>query len=354
MRTEARGLVPILLALGIGLAGALAFVWARLPLPWMLGPMLANLIACLLHAPVRGPSPIRPYVVVVIGVMLGAGFTPALLEQIGAWSLSLAALTLYLAACAAITVPFYRRVGGLDPATAYFAGMPGGLSEMVEIGRTAGADERAIALAHTARIVLVVFLVAFWFRWVEGLALGDRAAMGTPLAEVPARELTLLTLAGVVGFVLGRLTRLPAPALIGPMLASAVLHLAGLSTSRPPAEFVNGAQLFLGTIIGCRFAGTAAGRIGRAFAMSLGATALMLVLTAIFALTLAALTGQDTLQAVLAFAPGGLAEMSLVALATGSGVAYVATHHMARIVLVILCAPLAYRLVAHAAGKDRP
>jgi uncharacterized membrane protein AbrB (regulator of aidB expression) len=50
-------------------------------------------------------------------------------------------------------------------------------------------------------------------------------------------------------------------------------------------------------------------------------------------------------QVLLAYAPGGLSEMSLVALATGAEVAFVALHHVVRIVMVILAAPLAFRLL---------
>jgi uncharacterized protein len=46
---------------------------------------------------------------------------------------------------------------------------------------------------------------------------------------------------------------------------------------------------------------------------------------------------------MLAYAPGGLAEMSIVALALHYEVAFVAAHHVARISVVVLCAPLAER-----------
>ena len=47
---------------------------------------------------------------------------------------------------------------------------------------------------------------------------------------------------------------------------------------------------------------------------------------------------------LLAYAPGGLAEMSLVALGIGSDVAFVATHHIIRIAIIIILGPTAFRL----------
>ncbi len=330
----------IALALSFGASAGAFFNWATLPLPWMLGPMIANTLAAVLRLPVASPARVRPYVVVVIGVMLGSGFTPALYDHLDAWMVSFAFLAAYLAISGAITIPYYRRVAGFDRVTSYFAGMPGGLNEMMTIGRDMGGDDRAIALAHASRIVVVVALVAIWFRLIQGVELSDRSQFGVPLADIPSMELVVLVAAGVTGFYIGRALRLPAPGLLGPMLVSAAVHLAGLTTSPPPQELVIVAQVFLGTIIGCRFAGTPPGTIMRAILLSVGATVLMLAVTFVFAGAFHGLFEQSFAQVVLAYSPGGLAEMSLVALAMDADVAYVASHHLVRISLVILMAPL--------------
>ncbi len=339
-------------ALALGLAGGLLFNWLGAPLPWMLGPMILNTIAAVLNAPIRPPIRVRPYVVVVIGVMLGAGFKPEVISQAGDWVLSFTFLGLYLAVSCVLVVPFYRRFGGFDTVTAYFAGMPGGLNEMILIGRDFGGDDARIALAHAARIVIVVSLIAVWFRLVAGYDLGDRSQFGVAFSDIPALDLAVLLACGVVGFYLGPLLRLPAPTLIGPMLVSAVAHLAGLASNPPPSELVLVAQLILGTIIGCRFVGSKARDIGHALLLSLGATLIMLTVTVVFAVLFHELFGQTTEQVLLAYSPGGLAAMSLVALAMNAEVAYVASHHVVRITMVILVAPLVFRwLQARAARK---
>lgn len=335
----------VILALSLGIVGGLVFNWAKAPLPWMLGPMVFNTIAAVLRLPIRGPVIVRPYVVVVIGVLLGAGFTPALFSQLQAWGVSLAFLAVYLVVSGCIVVPYYRYVAGFDKVTAYFAGMPGGLNEMILIGRDAGGDESKIALAHSARIVIVVALVAVWFRLIAGFDLGDRSQFGKSFAVIPWSDLAILVGCGVLGFFLGRRLHLPAPTLLGPMILSAAAHLTGLSQNPPPSEAVIVAQIFLGTIIGCRFVGSAIRDIGRALLVSLGATLIMLMITIVFTIVLHDYFGQPTEQVLLAYSPGGLAEMSLVAVAMNAEVAYVAIHHVIRISLVVLCAPLIFRLM---------
>ena len=167
-------LIPrIALTLLLGLMGGVLFFWLTLPLPWMLGALTVTLIAAVANAPIQAPERLRNPVVAIIGVLLGSGFTPELVEQVGAWGWSLGALAAYLVVAAALVVPYYRRFGGFDSVTAYFAGMPGGLTEMVTLGRAAGADDRKIVLAHAARIVVVVALIAFWFRVIEGQSVGS-------------------------------------------------------------------------------------------------------------------------------------------------------------------------------------
>lgn len=335
-------LPPVLLAIAIGAAGGAAFNWLTMPLPWLLGPMVFNTVAAVVRAPILPPTAVRPYVVVVIGVMLGSGFSAEIIRQAGDWLMSMGFLAAYLLVSGALTVPYYRRVGGLDWVTAYFAGMPGGLNEMVLIGKDMGGDDRRIVLAHASRIFIVVCLIAVWFRLIAGLDLGNRAQFGVPFSAIAPADMAILAGCGIAGFFLGRLLRLPAPTLVGPMLVSAGVHIAGLSGSPPPAELVIVAQIFLGTILGCRFIGADAKSIGRAILLSLGATFIMLAVTLIFAVLFHGLFGQPVEQVLLAYSPGGLAEMSLVALAMNAEVAYVASHHIVRIAIVILVAPLVF------------
>jgi uncharacterized membrane protein AbrB (regulator of aidB expression) len=50
------------------------------------------------------------------------------------------------------------------------------------------------------------------------------------------------------------------------------------------------------------------------------------------------------LEAFLAFAPGGQAEMVVLTLVAGADLAFVVTHHLVRLIVVILGAPIFARL----------
>lgn len=315
-----------------------------LPLPWMLGALCVTMTAAVARLPVAGPIRIRPAVVAVIGVLLGSRFTPEVVDQAAQAAVTVAILLVYLALVAVVVVPFYRFVGRQDWTTAYFAGMPGGLSEMIELGEAKGADVPAIVLAHSLRIVVTIGLMALLFRFGLGHEVGTGATQPTE-APLGAVDALVLAACAVVGAVLGTRLRLPAPTFLGPLILSAAVHLVGWTESVPPALLVNAAQVALGTMLGCRFQGIVPGVLARAGMLSLGATGLTLALAGLGAVAMLELAGVGIDQALLALAPGGLTEMGLIALAINADVAFVALHHVLRILVVIVVAPLALPLL---------
>ena len=327
--------------LAAGTAGGAVFAWFNLPLAWMLGAMVATTVASLGGARVHVPGPWRSIMLAIIGVMIGANFTPEIVEQARAWPLTIGCLVIYLAILIGILFIYFRRVVGLDAPTAYFSAAPGGLSEMVLTGGAMGGDDRTIALIHATRILLVVLLIPFWFRFMTGMTT-DLSAVGPSMGATSLGDLAVLAACAVVGVVAGRLVRLPAYRMAGPMLVSAVVHAAGLSESSPPAEIVAVAQVVVGSAVGARFTGVPVRRVFGLMAASVVSTAVMLGTAVAFALVLARATGFDWQSIFLVYAPGGTAEMSLIALSLGIEVAFVATHHVIRITLIVTVVPLLF------------
>jgi len=352
--TVADRLRGLALALVLGAGGGIVFHLLDLPLPWMLGSMTACTVAALSGAALSGvgphvPLPLRGAMIGVLGVMLGSAFTPELWGQVPRWSASLAVLFAAMAATTLLAMAYLRRVAGLDVVSAYFSAAPGGINEMVMTGGALGGDERAIAMIHALRILLIVFAIPVGFRLVTGVHGAPMSSAMGSLADLAAMDAALLAASGVGGWLVGRLIGLPAAGLTGPMAASAVLHLAGLTASHPPAELVVVAQVVTGAGLGSRFAGLRWGDVAATARVALGSTAIMIVVSAGAAGVLSAVSGLPFAQLLLAFVPGGIAEMCLIALSLGQDVAFVSTHHVLRVVMVIFAAPLVFRLAARMA-----
>ncbi len=301
--------------------------------------------ASVLRAPVQAPAQLRIVVIPVIGVMLGSAITPALFAHAGQWVATLVLMPVFLATAGFASISFYRRVGGYDATTAYFAAMPGGLNDMMILGGEAGGDERRIALAHSSRILLVVLFVGFFYGYVLDIRAGAGTRAVVAMSDFGPVEAAILLACAVAGVPLARWLRLPAAPMLGPMILSGAVHLAGVVSLPPPSILVIIAQIVLGTIIGCRFVGVSLTEVGRNLALGAVSSFLMLIVATGFAAVVARLGGIDVAQVFLAYSPGGLTEMSLLAIAMGQEPAYVSLSHLARIMLVIFGAPIAARLL---------
>jgi membrane AbrB-like protein len=343
-RTGIRQLNPPVLAftLVLGTAGGALFAWFQLPLAWMIGSMVICTTASMLGLPIKVPGGLRSGMIMILGIMLGSAFTPHIVDRLGEWAISLTGLALYIVSAAALGILFLRRVAHYDPVTAFFTATPGGLNEMTLVGAAMGGDDRTISVAHSARVILVVMTVPVFFQMFQGYHPGSRGPLGPALADIPAADLALLA-SCALGALVGRWLRLPAYMLLGPMLVSAAIHLAGLTTGKPPGVLIAAAQIVVGAGLGSRFSGVRIGRIAHTLVIASALTIMLLTITFAFSMVLNWMTGIPLPALVLAFAPGGLAEMSLVALALGVDAAFVSTHHIVRIILIVSLVPLTFR-----------
>ncbi len=333
----------VALGLGLAAAGGTAAAFAGLPLAWMLGALGATTAAALGGARVRVPGFLRTAMVAVLGIMLGSAFTPQVFADLGRWLYGPLVLIVYLALVAALGLVYFRRLAKFDPITAYFSAMPGGLSEMAVVGEALGGDARTISLVHSVRILLLVLTIPLYFRFVEGIEV-PALAPATSAAALGAVDAAVLVGCAVLGYLGARRLRLPAAPLVGPMVLSAAVHLGGITASAPPSPVVALAQVVVGGAVGCRFAGFGMERIWRDLRFGLGSAAGMIALTVALAAATSALTGSDPFAMALALAPGGLAEMSLIALALGADSVFVSAMHILRIAIIVTLAPLAARL----------
>jgi membrane AbrB-like protein len=332
------------MTLAIGIPGGALFYLLNLPLPWMLGAMAATTVAAISGVRVSLMPRLRLAFITILGVMLGSAFTPEVVKGIVLWLGSFAWLALYVVIATALIWLYYRRLARYDSVTAYFSAAPGGLNEMILAGGALGGDERRISMSHAARVLIAIFVLSFGYRWF-----GDYVPVVAPTLSGEAMnwlDWLLLTGCGVVGFAVARALRIPAYALVGPMVLSALVHALGITHSRPPIWLVAAAQVVVGAMVGSRFDGAAPIMVGKAMILAVFATAVLLVLAAVFGEAVEATLGIPFSAALLAFAPGGLAEMSLIALSLDIDAAYVSSHHIVRIFMIVLAAPFLFRLLS--------
>ncbi len=329
-----------LLTLALGASGGILFAALNIPLPWLLGALLFTMVGSFSGLKLALDNRIRNPALTVLGVSIGAALTPDLLERARDWWLSLSAMALFVVVASPLAILYCRRVMGFDSTSATFAGIPGGLSEMVFTGSSLGGDARRIALAHTGRLAMVLILIAPAMQFFADIEVVGARPGFSPWATLPLVDLSVLLGCVFAGAVVGRLLRFPNPFLLGPLLLSAVAHLLGLTSAAPPNWLLDIVQLLAGAYVGAQFANTRLGELLRTLTLSTLLTFALLGLAGLFAWSLSQVAGLPLAAVLLAFVPGGIAEMCLIAILLQVDPIFVAAHHLFRVVMIMIASPL--------------
>lgn len=332
---------PVISAFVVGLAGVGVFQNFNLPLPWLLGPITACLLAAMAGLPMRGIGVLNNAMRTILGVAVGATLTPAVMASFPAMLPTLVLVPAMVICVGLIGVPYFKRFCGYDFPTAYYASMPGGLQDMLLFGEEAGGNVRALSLIHATRVLVIVVALPFL---LKGLWQADLTnPPGAPAISIPVIELTIMVVCALIGWWVARRVGMFGASILGPLIFTAVVTLSGGLHYRPPAEAIWAAQFFIGMTIGCKYSGITAAEVRRDLTAGLGFCAILMVLTLIFVEAIYTLGLAPGMEALLSFAPGGQAELTVLALIVRADVAFVVAHHILRIFIVILGAPLIAR-----------
>ncbi|MEO0356746.1 MAG: AbrB family transcriptional regulator [Pseudomonadota bacterium] len=328
----------------IGLAGVGVFLGLHLPLPWLFGPMAFCLIAALLGADLKTVKPLGDAMRTILGIAVGATVTVAFLAGLPSLWATLIIVPLMVGVIGLVGVWYFKTVAGYDFPTAYYASMPGGLQDMIVFGEEAGGNVRAISLIHATRVLVIVVLLPLILTFVWDANL-DRPP-GAPIHTVGWDQLGIMAVCGLLGWQGAKRIGLFGASILGPMILAAIASLAGILTIRPPAEAIWAAQYFIAIGIGTKYAGITGAELRHDVASGLVFCLILLVLTAIVVEAVVLLDLATPIDAILSLAPGGQAELLVLALIVGADIGFILAHHLLRILVVILGAPLMARLFA--------
>jgi membrane AbrB-like protein len=327
--------------------GVWVFHFLALPLPWLLGPIIACLCAALLGMPMKSVPFLNNAMRSILGVAVGATFTTALVISMTGYWTTLMLVPIMVFVIGLVGVPYFHRLWGFDFATSYYSAMPGGLQDMLLFGEEAGGDVRALSLIQATRVMVIVVALPFILQGYWNVDLTNPP--GVPATSLPPSQLALMVVVGLAGWQIAKAVGLFGASILGPMILAGVMALMGVLQHRPPAEAIWAAQFFIGMTVGTIYAGVTGAEVRRDVTAALGFCVILLALSAAFVEGIHLFSLAPPMETLLAFAPGGQAEMTVLALIAGADMAFVISHHVLRIVTVIIGAPIAARLF-----KSRP
>jgi membrane AbrB-like protein len=281
----------------------------------------------------------------VVGAMVSAAITPDIVS-IFLHDAVLFSVVLGVTVLGAAALGWsISRFGLIPGATAVYGISPGAAGPMMLLGEAEGADVHLVAFMQYSRVLLVVLAAAFVARfWADAADLHPHGALW--LTPMHWRNLVTVLLLAALAQQAARLLRLPAWAVLGPMLLLSAVHAAGWLTIELPRWLLAAAYAVLGWYIGLGFRRDALLQVGRALAPVLGATLALMALCALLAWALARFAHVAPLTAYLATSPGGLDSVAIIAASTPRvDLSFVLALQSVRLLFVIGLAPLIARLV---------
>jgi len=336
------------LCLAVAATGGVIAGLLYIPLPYLLGSMAAAMAAAMLKWPIARPTglvvvPMR----ITLGVLIGSAVTPALFDDAAAILATAAIVPFYVIIAGAFGMFFYRKIAKFPRDQAFFCALPGGLLVMTTLADESGMDIKRISLAHALRITFVVISLPIMARIFLGVDTVDVSAVSASMFNTPLADMLMLLTAGVGGYYAAVKMGLPAAQIIGPLFPVAILHLAGLTNAKPPQEFINAAQIILGAYIGARFINENLSIVRSSLLYAAGHVVVLMGLSILLAFILSFVFELPMMDGVLSFAPGGLPENSLIALALGLDVSFIASVQVVRLLFISLVAPFFYLRIKH-------
>ena len=334
----------------IAAAGGFLFDLAKFPAGWIAGAMVFSAVAALAGRPLGLPQNLARTFFIVLGMSIGAVATPQTVAGMATWPLSIAAVTIAMGAVTLGTVAYLKRVHGWDTLTAVFGGLPGGLSQVMVLAAEQGLDLRAIAIVQSMRVVILAVCVPAGLG-LFGLAGPARLPAGSvAIADAPWELVIMVGLSVTVALVLLK-SGFPGGLIFGPMVVSGFLHGGDFIHITFPPWFANIAMVGLGSVAGSRFTGTPFRLMLSYLGAALGSFAVSIVITAAFALAVTMLLGLRISDVVVAYAPGSIDAMMILALALHLDPVFVGAHHLARVFTVTLALPIIVRMLGRPETK---
>lgn len=243
------------------------------------------------------------------------------------------------------------RFSRADKLTGLLATSPGGIATMPAIAEEVGANIGVVTAVQAMRVFLVVTIIPIVLFFIvngsgiEGFT--SNLVVDSPI-QVAGNSFVWtipIMLAAFVGAFIGKRIKLPAPWLIGSLLGVIIFESASSSivdnavTFFWPHTIVVIGQILIGTSIGSRFRKSMFIGLKRIMIVSTIGTLLLIVAMYFCAYIVSSFTGVSLVTSVLAFAPGGVVEMSTAAVSLHADSTFVVAVQTLRIIMVILLLP---------------
>ncbi|MGO4704869.1 AbrB family transcriptional regulator [Microvirga sp. 2MCAF38] len=335
MQTVLTYIAQILIA---GLGG-LIFHVVGIPGAWLSGSAVAVVLWGLTGWSKAMPRALTDMALLTSGVSMGAAVTPTAIAAIGRYPLSLVLLVIGVVAICATSAFWLTRVSGWGKSDALLASAPGALSTVIAIAIDRNAAVAPIVIVQNVRLFALIALLPGVVVMSGDGELGSRLLGEGQQIMSPGSMAIMLFGSVVVGTVFKRLG-MAAPILLGATLVSTFAHATSFIQGVIPPVIATGGLVLMGAFIADRFRDLNFATVRQSIVAGLGSFAVGMSVAVAFAALASWIAGVTFHNALIAFAPGGLEAMTVLALMLGLDPLYVGIHHFVRFIGIGFTLPL--------------
>ncbi|MCD7059175.1 AbrB family transcriptional regulator [Pelagibacterium xiamenense] len=335
-----------LATLALAAAGGLALNAIGMPAGLLMGGALTVTIAAVLGFRATFPTRLRDAQFVLVGMTMGANVAPETLSLIGQWPITMAALAIELVLVVMACGFILQKLFALDRGTAYLSSFPGHLSFIVAIASAGVGEPRKIVVIQTLRVMILTLCAPVGAIF---LPVGDFSGAGATGVATP-QTLVVIALGSIAaGWIFSRL-KVPAGYVLGSMAFATTMKLTGHFDGGLPPLLVEITFIGMAALIGSRFAGITRPELAKAAIGGLVTTGVTVSIVTATALFVSQWVDMPIGQLWLGLSPGGLESMGALGIALGYDTAFIAAHHVARLLMLTFAIPTVVFLVR---GKIR-
>ncbi|MCH5583941.1 AbrB family transcriptional regulator [Shimazuella sp. AN120528] len=285
----------------------------------------------------------------MLGIQLGQKITFAILDTIEDNSYIIGSVFLFSISLALISSWFLKRYGNVNLITSLFATTPGGTTAMASIADEAGANTMIVSIIQLMRMLCVIAVIPIMLQFFPSANFPIPTHQVSSFSQSSLWFTLLMFGLAWIGGKYGRKVYLPAPWLFGSMLT--VATVVSMSTFLHfhfviwyPLWFSILAQVLIGISIGSKIKKGMFYGIKKPALIGSILSFCFVLLMSLCSFLLSKVTGIPIATALLAFAPGGVAEMASTSLAVHADVMFVVSAQIMRLVVSLLLLPPLLRL----------
>lgn len=283
---------------------------------------------------------LRDFALLMSGLSIGLSVTPETVARFVTIPLSLSIMCVAVICISWSSAYALMGLFGWRKLDALLASAPGALSTTLMIAYENKANVPEVVIVQLFRLFMLMAVLPS----VISAGVGGSAAHIVDPAMLSPGQLAVVCACALAGSWLLKQVRMPTYFLLGGMIAAGALTGSALVDGRMPPMMSNMSFAMVGWFIGERFRGIKLRQVATLFGPMVVSFAVTVLVAFLFSELIVSLSHIPVSEAIVAFAPGGVEAMSILALALNLDPVFVASHHIVRFMFIGTCLPIAIKI----------